>query len=154
MATFDWFINLFPIWQVPLRSINASFILLEHLIWWLIGFDQLTEKLLRKLASVRKWVIWIEKRENSWRAINIIYKVHPICDSFMVWNGHILLPWKCGNSMRTWYIRTAGAWVFLWYLGGSRMNMFFRIYKKKMIKARWTRETELSNCFIVIDAAI
>ena len=154
MATFDWFINLFPIWQVPLRSINASFILLEHLIWWLIGFDQLTEKLLRKLASVRKWVIWIEKRENSWRAINIIYKVHSISDSFMVWNGQICYRGnaviQCGRVISG----TPWAWVFLWYLGGSRMNMFFRIYWKKMIKARWTRETESRNCFIVLDAAI
>ena len=30
-----------------------------------------------------------------------------IIDSFMVLNGHILLPWKCGNSMRTCHIRYA-----------------------------------------------
>ena len=32
--------------------------------------------------------------------------------------------------------------------------MFFRICWKKMSKIRWTRETELNNCFIVIDATI
>ena len=82
IATFDWFINWFPTWQVPLRSINASFILLEHLIWWLIGLDQLTEKLLRKIGMCPKMSHLDKKRENSWRVTNIIHKVRLICDSY------------------------------------------------------------------------
>ena len=76
MATFDRFINLFPIWQVPLRSINASFILLEHLIWWLIGVNQISEKLPRKFDICPNMSHLCWKREKLYeRLCDINYNI-------------------------------------------------------------------------------
>ena len=109
IATFDWFINLFPMWQVPLRSINASFILFEHLIWWLIGFDQLTEKLLRKWACVRKWVIWIKKGkflesyQRNLQGTSSLWFIWSETDTFCSRRQTAIL---CGRGI-------SSAWVFL-----------------------------------------
>ena len=138
MATFDWFINLFPIWQVPLRSIKASFILLEHLIWWLIGVNQISEKLHRKFDVCPNMSHLCWKREKLYeRLCDINYNIFCLhsCSHgiYTVWNGHDFIAVFLWYLMSIWHYRY---WVYKChrecFLGGWKWSNFFRIFRENV----------------------